>query len=60
MLSNRLTLFTRVLVLGEDIVMTKNYPDEFNRDVVTVARRGDLSVVQFAIDFGVAKEIVRR
>ena len=60
MLSNRLTLFTRVLVLGEDIVMTKNYPDEFNRDVVTVARRGDLSVVQFAIDFGVAEEIVRR
>jgi len=53
-------LFTRVLVLREDIVMTKNYPDEFNRDVVTVARRGDLSVVQFAIDFGVAEEIVRR
>ncbi len=40
--------------------MTKKHPDEFNGDVVTVARRDDLSVVQFAIDFGVAEEILRR
>ena len=30
------------------------------RDVVTVARRGDLSVVEVATDFGVAEETVRR
>jgi transposase len=40
--------------------MPKKYPPEFKRDVVTVARRGDLSVVEVAIDFGVAEESVRR
>lgn len=33
--------------------MPKKYPPEFKRDVVTVARRGDLSVAEVAIDFGV-------
>lgn len=32
--------------------MPKKYPPEFKRDVVTVARRGDLSVAEVAIDFG--------
>lgn len=40
--------------------MPKMYPPEFKRDVVTVARRGDLSVVEVAIDFRVAEESVRR
>ena len=40
--------------------MPKRYPPEFKRDVVTVARRGDLSVVEVAVDFGVAEEYVRR
>lgn len=40
--------------------MPKRYPPEFKRDVVTVARRGDLSVAEVAIDFGVAEESVRR
>jgi len=40
--------------------MPKNFPPEFKRDVVTVARRGDLSVAETAIDFGVAEETVRR
>lgn len=40
--------------------MPKKYPPEFKRDVVTVARRGDLSVAEVAIDFGVAEETVRR
>ena len=40
--------------------MPKRYPPEFKRDVVTVARRGDLSVVEVAVDFGVAEESVRR
>jgi transposase len=37
--------------------MPKKFPAEFKRDVVTVARRGDLSV---AVDFGIAEETVRR
>jgi len=41
-------------------VMPKRYPPEFKRDVVTVARRGDLSVAEVAVDFGVAEESVRR
>ena len=40
--------------------MLKKYPPEFQRGMVTVARRGDLSVVEVAIDFGVAEESVRR
>ena len=40
--------------------MPKKYPPEFKRDVVTVARRGDLSVAEVAVDFGVAEESVRR
>ena len=40
--------------------MPKRYPPEFKRDVVTVARRGDLSVPEVALDFDVAEESVRR
>ncbi|MBI1351766.1 MAG: IS3 family transposase [Actinomycetales bacterium] len=40
--------------------MPKKYPPEFKRDVVTVARRGDLSVAEVAVDFGVAEETVWR
>ena len=40
--------------------MPKKFPAEFKRDVVTVARRGDLSVAEVAVDFGVAEETVRR
>jgi transposase len=40
--------------------MPKRYPPEFKRDVVTVARRGDLSVPEVAVDFDVAEESVRR
>jgi len=40
--------------------MPKKFPPEFKRDVVTVARRGDLSVAEVAVDFGVAEETVRR
>ena len=39
--------------------MPKKYPPEFKRDVVMVARRGDLSVHEVAMDFGVAEETVR-
>jgi transposase-like protein len=40
--------------------MPKRYPPEFKRDVVTVARRGDLSVNEVADDFDIAPESVRR
>jgi transposase len=40
--------------------MPKKYPPEFKRDVVMVARRGDLSVPEVATDFGVSEESVRR
>jgi len=39
--------------------MPKRFPQEFKRDVVTVARRGDLTVGEVAVDFGVAPESVR-
>jgi transposase len=40
--------------------MSKKFPQEFKRDVVTVARRGDLTVAEVAADFGIAPESVRR
>ena len=40
--------------------MPKRHVDEFKRDVVAVARRGDLTVLEVATDFGVAEETVRR
>ena len=40
--------------------MPKKYPDEFRRDVVAVARRGDLTILEVATDFGIAEETVRR
>jgi transposase len=41
-------------------VMPKKFPSEFKRDVVTVARRGDLTVAEVAADFNVSAESVRR
>jgi transposase len=38
----------------------KKFPPEFKRDVVTVARRGDLTVAEVAADFDVSVESVRR
>ena len=40
--------------------MPKRFPPEFKRDVVTVARRGDLTVTEVAADFDIAPESVRR
>jgi len=40
--------------------MPKKFPLEFKRDVVTVARRGDLTVAEVAADFDVSVESVRR
>ena len=40
--------------------MPKKFPAEFKRDVVTVARRGDLTIGEVAADFDVSVESVRR
>ena len=40
--------------------MPKKFPLEFKRDVVRVARRGDLTVNEVAVDFDVSVESVRR
>ena len=40
--------------------MPKRFPAEFKRDVVTVARRGDLTINEVAADFDIAPESVRR
>ena len=40
--------------------MPKRFPPEFKRDVVAVARRGDLTVVEVAADFDISPESVRR
>jgi transposase len=40
--------------------MPKKYPPEFKRDVVAVARRGDLSRAEVAADFDISIESVNR
>ena len=40
--------------------MPKKFALEFKRDVVTVARRGDLTVNEVAADFDISVESVRR
>ena len=39
--------------------MPMRFPAEFKRDVVAVARRGELTVAEIAINFDVSKESVR-
>ena len=39
---------------GRMVLVVKAYPEEFRRDVVAVARRGDASLEQIAKDFGVS------
>ena len=40
--------------------MSKKFPEEFKRDVVRVARRGDLTHAEVAADFDISVESVRR
>jgi len=39
--------------------MPKGHPDEFKRDAVAVARRGDLTIPEVATDLEVAEDSVR-
>jgi transposase len=49
-----------VLPGRKDVTVPKKFPAEFKRDVVTVARRGDLTLAEVAADFDVSPESVRR
>ncbi len=40
--------------------MVKAYPEEFRRDVIAVARKGETSVRQIAKDFGVSESCLAR
>ena len=40
--------------------MPKKFPAEFKRDVVAVARRGELTQAEIASDFGVSETTLRR
>jgi len=40
--------------------MPKKFPKEFKRDVVTVARRGQIPIPEVAADFDVAESTLRR
>ena len=40
--------------------MPRKYPEEFKRDVVAVARRGDLSVAEVAADFDLSTKTIYR
>ena len=40
--------------------MPKKFPVEFKRDVVTVARRGQLTHAEIAADFDISVESIRR
>lgn len=40
--------------------MVKAYPEEFRRDVIAVARKGESSVRQVAKDFGVSESCLAR
>jgi transposase len=40
--------------------MPKKFPAEFKRDVVAVARRGDLTRAEVAADFGLSESTVQR
>src|SRR5829696_67435 len=45
---------------GRMFAVPKKFPPEFKRDVVTVARRGDLTYAEVAADFDISVESVRR
>ena len=40
--------------------MPKAFPEEFRRDVVAVARKGEAPITQFAKDFGISQSCLTR
>jgi len=55
-LSFRLTSVCGTRSRRKDVAMPKKFPPEFTRDVVTVARRGDLTVPEVTADVDVSEE----
>jgi transposase len=55
-----LTSLVRDGVPSKDVFVPRKFPPEFKRDVVTVARRGDVPVNEVAADLNVSPETVRR
>ena len=53
-------MFRGISFRGEDVAVPKKFRPEFERDVVEVVRRGDLSQAEVAADFGISVESVRR
>src|SRR5215207_5863435 len=45
---------------GRMFTVPKKFAPEFKRDVVTVARRGDLTIAEVAADFDISVASVRR
>jgi transposase len=41
-------------------VMPKAFPEEFRRDVVAVARKGEAPIAQIATDFGISASCLQR
>ena len=48
------------VLLGRLSTVPKKFPPEFKRDVVTVVRRGDLTIAEVAADFDISPASVRR
>jgi hypothetical protein len=56
----QLTLVLQTLSCGEHVAVPKKFSPAFKRDVVRLARRGDLSQAEVAADFDICVESVRR
>ena len=42
------------------VIVPKAFPMEFRRDVVAVARKGDATLSQIAVDFGISESCLHR
>ena len=45
---------------GRMVLVVKAYPEEFRRDVIAVARKGEAPVRQVAKDFGISETCLQR
>ena len=47
-------------LLGRMVLVVKAYPEEFRRDVIAVARKGEAPIRQVAKDFGISETCLQR
>lgn len=45
---------------GRMVLVVKAYPEEFRRDVIAVARKGEAPIRQVAKDFGISETCLQR